>query len=352
MTDIKMNRRLFGQSLTAAALLSGSARSVATGSPDRPAFIDIHHHCVPDVYRETLATRGIDSVGSVPLPPWSLQHTLAEMDTLGIEKAILSLSAPGVYFGDQPFATDLARRVNDRTAGFVSENPGRIGSFATLPLPDVDASLREWERARASGHAGVILLSNYGGKYLGHDDFAPLLDELSRQGVVIFLHPTLPAGVDAIDLSLPPPILEFVFDTTRTLADMIFTGALDRYSGAKWIAAHLAGTLPFVAGRLSLIEQSPRDAYAAFRERGRTVESYLRDLYFDTAVSASPASLSATLRIVGPDRLIFGSDRPFLPMSVASEMGQALSTGELLSDEDISRIGRDNAAALLMPDQG
>ena len=331
----------------AGAALASSVRGFAFSSPGRAGLIDIHHHLVPPVYRDTLAAAGIDSVGRVPLPQWSVESMFSEMDQLGIARSVLSISAPGVYFGDQAFATDLARRTNAHLADLRARHPERIGGFATLPLPDADAALAEWERAKSDGLDGVILLTNYGGKYLGHEDYAPLLDELSAQGALIFLHPTLPPGAESFGLALPPPIMEFVFDTTRTLADMIFTGALDRYSGANWVAAHLAGTLPFVAGRLGLIESSPRDAYAAFRERGRSVQSYLEQLYYDTGVSSSHASLSAVLEIVGPDRLVFGSDRPFLPMSVARHMQEDLASFPALSPGDLERIGRLNAAQLL-----
>ncbi len=344
---IDVRRRTIMKTAVAGIALAGSARAAAITNGPETGWIDLHNHFIPDVYRQTLANAGIDSVGRVPLPAWSIETGLREMDELGIAKAILSISAPGVYFGEQAFATDLARRTNADLADMVVRHPDRIGGFATLPLPDVDAALAEWERARSEGMAGVILLTNYGGKYLGHPDFAPLLDELSSQGALIFLHPTLPAGVEALDLALPPPLMEFVFDTTRTLADMIFTGALDRYSGANWVAGHLAGTLPFVAGRLSLIEHSPRDAYAAFRERGRTVQSYLEQLYYDTAVSASPASLSAVMEFVGSDRLVFGSDRPFLPMEVAAGMGGMLQGFEGFSPRDLDSIGHGNARRLL-----
>lgn len=345
--NIDITRRNIMKATAVGLAIAGSTNALSTTGSSGTGWIDVHNHFIPDVYRETLANAGIDSVGRVPLPAWSIETGLAEMDELGIAKAILSISAPGVYFGDQAFATDLARRTNADLADTVSRHPQRFGGFASLPLPDVDAALAEWELARSEGMAGVVLLTNYGGKYLGHPDFAPLLDELSLQGALIFLHPTLPAGVEALDLALPPPLMEFVFDTTRTLADMIFTGALDRYSGANWVAAHLAGTLPFVAGRLSMIEHSPRDAYAAFRERGRTVQSYLEQLYYDTAVSASPASLKAVMELVGSDRLVFGSDRPFLPMVVARGMGGLLQGFEGFSSHDLDRIARGNVQRLL-----
>lgn len=297
--------------LTGGVALAAASRG-AEAADAKPSRIDFHHHVVPPVYRETLAKQGIAEVGGVPFPAWTPAQMFQNMDTLRISKALMSISSPGVYFGDAAFADDLARRSNDALAELRTGNPKRLGAFASLPLPDIDRSLAEYERIRSQlKFEGVTLLTNFGGKYLGHKDYAPMLAELDRHKALVFLHPNLPAGLDALSsMSLPPPVLEFVFDTTRTLADMIFTGTFDRYPNIRWVTSHLAGALPYIAWRLSMIETSPRQVYAAFRERGRSVKDYMKGLYYDTAVSASPASLSAILDIVGPDRLVFGSDVP------------------------------------------
>lgn len=305
------------RAILAAAWAAGAGIATATGRASdagaamRTDRIDFHHHIVPPVYRETLARAGISDVGGVPLPAWSPEQMLRNMDTLGVAKALASISSPGVYFGDIAFAIDLARRCNDALAELSAANPARIGGFVQLPLPDVDAALKELDRLDKLRLDGVMLLTNYGGKYLGHPDFAPVLAEMSRRKTLVFLHPNLPAGVGSLGLSLPAPILEFVFDTTRCVADMIFTGVFDRAPGIRWVVSHLGGALPYISWRLSMIETSPRPVYAEFRARGRSVRDYLRGLHYDTAVSASPAALKACVEVVGADRLVFGSDVPF-----------------------------------------
>lgn len=313
----------------------------------RQGRLDFHNHFVPAVYRDKLAAAGVDSVGRVPFPAWDRDSMFQRMDALGIARAILSISAPGVDFGDRQLAVDLARSTNDLLLDLRAAHPARIGGFATLPLPDIDAALAELGRLDGTGMEGVILLTSYRGQYWSAPVFAPLLEALDARGALVLLHPGVPAASASLELALPPPILEFVFDTTRAVADMIFEGVLDRYPRIRWVLSHLGGTLPYVAWRMSMIEHSDRSAYAAFRERGRSVADYLRGLYYDTAVSAGPASLKAALDLVGPGRLVFGSDIPFLPFDFAQKTTQALDDFQPLDAAERDAIDFGNGQLLL-----
>ena len=137
--------------------------------------IDVHHHFVPPEYVMALARIGVIGAGGEDFPDWSPEQTLAMMDQQGIATAILSLSAPGVFFGDRSLAHDLARMTNEFAVRMVRDNPHRLGFFATLPLPDVDDAALELDYAMDTLHAdGVILLSNYAGQYPGDPAFEPL----------------------------------------------------------------------------------------------------------------------------------------------------------------------------------
>lgn len=296
-----------------------------------------------------LASVGVNDAGGVPLPAWTPETMLKSMDTLGVAKALLSISAPGVYFGDAKFANNLAVRTNDAIVDLRKKYPKRIGGFGSLPLPDIDASLKEIERIAKLKLDGVCLMTNYGGKYIGHPDFAPVLDELNRRKMVAFLHPNLPKGVDDLSLSLPAPVLEFVFETTRCVADLIFTGVLDRIPNVKLVTSHLGGALPYIAWRLSMIEVSPRPVYAAFRARGRSVKDYLRSIYYDTAVSASPGALKAAIEVVGVDRLVYGSDVPFAPFNFVEATTTNLETYEGLDVAARDAIAFKTGSGLLRP---
>lgn len=309
--------------------------------------IDFHNHFVPDVYRGTLATAGIQTVGRVPFPAWDVETMLVRMDTLGIGKALLSISAPGVDFGDAVLAAELARSTNECLIALKAEHPGRIGGLATLPLPDVGGALRELDWLAGSGLEGLILLTSYRGRYWTDPAFVPVLERLDAVGALVLLHPGVPAGAEALGLTLPPPILEFVFDTTRSVAEMMFAGILDRYPNIRWVLSHLGGALPYVSWRLSMMEHSDRGAYAAFRERGRTVADYLRSLHYDTAVSAGPAALRAAIELLGTERLVFGSDIPFLPFGFAQKTLAALKAFEPLTPAERDAIDFGNGAWLI-----
>lgn len=337
------NRRQVLGGVGSLALVSASSFPVmANEAVNR---IDIHTHFVPKAYRDGLMKANLTAIGRVPFPNWTENGMIAFLDQQKIKKAILSISAPGVYFGDLPLARHLAIATNDEILALKERHPGRVGGFATLPLPDIDASLREIERISAAGFEGVILLTNYEGVYLGDPKFDPVMEELNKRRVPVFIHPTLPPG-DEIDLTLPPPVLEFVFETTRTMAHMIFSGAIDRYPNIPFIVGHLGGTLPYVSWRLRIAETSPRDVYAKFRERGRTIADYLQGFYYDTALSAAPASLSSLLEIVGSDRILFGTDFPFAPPEFITETTSNLEKFKAFSSADLDAITHGNAERL------
>jgi predicted TIM-barrel fold metal-dependent hydrolase len=127
----------------------------------RPRRIDVHHHYFPPAYLTPLERWG-QQAGLTALWPrqrdWSVARDLEEMDRNGVDTAILSISTPGVYFGDAGQSRDMARLCNDYGARLVADHPGRFGLFAVLPLPDPEACLREIAyahdvlKAAACGH--------------------------------------------------------------------------------------------------------------------------------------------------------------------------------------------------------
>lgn len=150
--------------------------------------IDAHMHFTPAGYHPELLSR---SLLEFPLPAWDPEAALAFLDANGLDLAVLSLSPPGVAFGDQGLADHLARLVNEATAETVAAAPGRFAGLAVLPLPDVDRALAELRHALdVLALDGVVLLSHVLGRYPG--EFAPLLDELDARGAHVLLHPAAP----------------------------------------------------------------------------------------------------------------------------------------------------------------
>lgn len=308
-----------------------------------PHRIDVHHHIVPPDYVSALAKIGIADAGGRPFPRWDAKSTLAFMDRNGIATAIASISSPGVYFGDGGFARDLARRCNDRLARLVSDHPQRFGAFAVLPLPDVQAALREAEYALdALRLDGVGLLASIGERYLGDSEFDELYAELNRRQAVVFIHPTVPPGSKLAKLDMPGFLVDFVFDTTRAVAHLLYTGTLERYPDIRFILSHAGGTIPYVAWRISLMELNP-----TIRERvPQGVITYLKRLYYDTALSAAPYSLRSLQELVDTSQILFGSDYEFAPepLTVASIAGLQAYDG--FNEPTRMAIERDNAVAL------
>ncbi|GAA3646450.1 amidohydrolase family protein [Nonomuraea antimicrobica] len=271
--------------------------------------VDLHHHAILPGYRRRLSAIGVRAQPGIDFPGWSAEASLAMMDRLGIGTAVLSVASPGFYFGDQGFATSLCRDTNDELAAVVAGSGGRFRAFMAVPLPSAADAVAEVRRlAGRPGFAGVSLLSNYGGHYLGDPRFDPLLAELDGLGALVHVHPTLPPWWAEGAIDLRPSLLEYVFDTSRTLTSLVLAGVADRHPGIRWVFSHCGGVVPFVAHRLAIAEPLPE--LARVGERG--IEGTLREFRYDCALSASASGLGALLSVVDETRVVFGSDFPFV----------------------------------------
>lgn len=269
--------------------------------------IDTHQHLIPPAYRTLLDDRGL-TAGGWPTPDWDVAAAIDLMDQESIATGILSLSAPGVHFGDDAEARTLARQVNDYGAELVKDRPDRFGQFACLPLPDVDGAITEAVYALDELHAdGVVLLSNAQGRYLGDPSYEPLWTELDTRSAVVFIHPTEPP-ITMLD-GMPSPLLDYPFDTTRTAIHMVVNGVMNRHTRLKVILSHGGGFLPYAAYRfLGAAQFNP----------GITTETIMADMrrfYFDTALSSTPSAMPSLLAFADPTRITYGSDFPFVPSS-------------------------------------
>ena len=279
------------------------------------SLIDVHAHFLPDQYRDALATAGIDQPDGFPrVPSWSAAEHVAVMDRLGIRSAVLSVSSPGVQFGDGITASDavgLARHVNDVAAATIAQHPGRFGAFASLPMGDVDESLAEIERALDGlGLDGINVLTNVAGVYLGDASLEPVMAELNRRNAVVFIHPTSPACWECTSLGYPRPMIEVPFDTTRAVTNLLLSGAFTRHPDIRWIVPHAGGTLPFLAPRIAGISALlGADDPAA-------VVAQLRRLHYDLAGSANPPVVAALMGFVERSQVLYGSDWPFTPEQI------------------------------------
>ena len=311
----------------------------------QPHRIDVHHHIIPPVYREAMRRAGItDPIPGVDYPDWDVQTTLAVMDRQGIATAIVSISEPGVNFGNLALARDLARQINEFSARLVADHPQRFGAFAVLPLPDVNAALRELEYALDTLKLdGIGLLTNYRGTYLGDDTLDALFAELNRRQVVAFIHPSTPPSKDQPTFGLPPSLYEFTFDTTRMVANLLYSGTLDRYSNLRLILSHAGGTVPYLTKRLTF---GPTiGSYLKARAPQNLIAS-LRQLYYDVAMSASSYTLPSLQALVDPSHILFGSDYPFMPEPGVADNVAGLADYDGFDQQAQWMIERENALAL------
>jgi len=210
--------------------------------------IDTHHHLFSPAYVTELA-----KVNQAPpiVRNWSLAKTLADMDKAGVATSILSVTTPQVGVFDAASAVRIARESNEWTAKVGKDYPGRFGSFAMLPMHNMNAALKELEYAMDVLKAdGIGLLTSYGDKWLGHPSFAPVMDELNRRKAILYTHPTAANCCNNLLEDVPPTVIEFGTDTTRTITDIVFSGTAARCPDVKFIFSHAGGTLPFITERL------------------------------------------------------------------------------------------------------
>jgi predicted TIM-barrel fold metal-dependent hydrolase len=311
------------------------ATQAGTAVPARPFRIDTHHHfTVPKLIAESTA-KGITQTG---LQDWTPQKSLDQMDKGGVATSILSISDPGVWFGDNTAARALARECNDYAAKMIKDYPGRFGLFATLPLPDVDGALREIEYAFDTLKAdGACVLSSYGGKYLGNPAFSPLMDELNRRKAVVFCHPFCAAcGTQTVLSDGQNRGVEFVFDTTRTIVSLLSSGTVTRCPDIRFIWSHGGGTVPYITSRLNGVAQQ--------LPKGLIYE--LQKFYYDTAQAVNPYTLPSFKKLVPASHILFGTDFPLGGGSITAVTKGLVDNGGF-SESELRGIDRENALELL-----
>lgn len=325
--------------------------TASSGRPAPSGRIDVHHHYVPGDYARMLRERGIQP-GGIAVPSWTMPAAARVMQRVGVATSMLSLSTPGVWFGEKAEAARWARRVNEYAAEVVEQRPQNFGFFATLTLPDVEGSLAEARHALdVLGADGVVLLANNVGLYLGDPSFDRLLAFLHERAAVVFVHPGELPGEPAP--GIPSFAADFLLDTTRTAISLILTGQLERYPRIRWILAHAGGFLPYVSHRivLAMLKTSSRSTIArAALSPERALESRLaliRRFWFDVALSSTPTAMPSLLAAADPEKILFGSDFPFAPAPAVRMMVREYERVDLTPAQRHS-IDR-GAAELLFP---
>jgi len=326
----------FAATCTARELAAAVTQAVAAPAPRR---IDVHHHFAPPAWVVEVKGRPLLQPANTA---WTPARSIEDMDRGGVAAAVVSITNPGLWFGDAAVTRRLARACNDYGARLVQDHPARFGLFASMPMPDVDATLEEIAYAYDVIKAdGVGMMTSYGDTWLGHPSFKPVMEELNRRRAVVHVHPT--AANCCRNLAYAPGVgpgsLEYGTDTTRAIMGVAFSGDAARYPNIRFIWSHAGGTAPFLATRIDGASRTATDRLP------NGFMSELKKFYYDVAGAANAGALASLLQLVPATQILFGTDFP--PGGTSLDVAKALANLRLFTEADLRAIDRDNAVRLL-----
>ncbi|KAH9205497.1 hypothetical protein DL95DRAFT_348311 [Leptodontidium sp. 2 PMI_412] len=315
--------------------------------------IDVHCHAVPPKYRQRLIENGHQNPDGMPaIPPWSVESHLSLMKAHNISISVLSITSPGTYLspGKSEDAAQITRETNEELASICSAHPESFRFFASLPLPSVEDSLKEIDYALdVLGAVGFALMSNAQGIYLGDPSLDRVLAKLDERKAVVFLHPSscnliLPdpstggSKVEVVKvLPYPRPMMEFMFDETRTVANLLLSDSLVKYPNITYIMSHCGCTLPPIIDRIGAFD-------AIVHGRGNKSQDFKgllqKRFFFDLAGVPFPDQIFGLVRMLGGkekarSRLLYGSDFPFTPGEAVKGLVARMEAGFAEGEENV-----------------
>jgi predicted TIM-barrel fold metal-dependent hydrolase len=232
---------------------------------------------------------------------------LREMDEQGIDLALLSINIPGVDWFPASDGPSVAREVNDELAELVAGHPDRFAALATLPLQAPEAAAAELERVMAAGFRGAMIYSNVAGQALDAPELRVVFETAAHLEAPVYIHPTFPLTAGTVDAYALIPTLGFMFDTTTAALRLILDGLYERHPGFRLVLAHAASLLPQLAGRIDYEAERHANGRGALSVNP---SEHVRLLYTD-CVCVWPPALRSTLELLGPERVMLGTDYPF-----------------------------------------
>jgi 6-methylsalicylate decarboxylase len=299
--------------------------------------IDVHHHHLPPALLAGLPAGDRGRLGS-----WTPERSIEQMDKFDIAIAILSMTQMGDLLYDGTEKGNAAVRTgNEYGAKIMSEHPKRFGLFAGVPLPDIDAVMRELEygldQLKADG-IGIYTNDNHN-RWPGDPYYEPMWQELNRRKAIVYMHPLAPPCCRNLNDSVPTAMNEFDFDITRACTSILANGVLHKYPDVRIIIPHSGGTMPVLAGRIK--DLYPSDAkHTEYIPNGVWAE--LKKFYFDIAHASYAMPLAALLKFAPESNILFGTD--FSPEPIESTVNELPASG--LSPALMRAIERGNAERL------
>src|SRR6266851_4961326 len=309
------------------------SNQLATGKLSK--IIDVHSHAIMNIgHQDPHQVR------------WSVERALSLMDAHDIAVTILSVPGAANYAEDEE-AVEISRRINEALAEIVAKHPKRFGAIATLPGKTMDGSLSEMEYALDTLKLdGVSTLTSVEDIYLGDSRFDPWFEEMNRRKVTLFMHPIVARASLAVDLKIDASMLEFMFDTTRMLTNMVFTGAKRRFSDIRMISTHAGGTIPYLVTRLQTLELTFGPGPDRMPLTADEVKEGFASFYYDLTAGTSRAQLGALRELVPASRLLMGFDSPYMPEWSLSPAIHDLEQWDGFTQDDRERIAYKNACSL------
>jgi 6-methylsalicylate decarboxylase len=305
--------------------------------------IDTHHHMLPGFFFEATNEKE-NPVGGLKPQPWTPENSLAFMDEAEIDIAILSISTPGVQLQDRQASRKLARQCNELAASLISKYPKRFGAFASVSMSNIEDAIEEVKYALdVLKLEGVVLFTNSNGIYLGDPSVMPLFYELQRRKTVVYVHPNLSPDPISHRLGLTDNLIDFPVDTTRAIAQLHYAGTFAATPDVKYIFSHAGGTIPYLAGRFAIVDEMKIMADSSATS---TAAETFRKLYWDIALAWYDPVLHTLRHIAGIDKVLFGTDFPYLRKDIAIRCKNYLAHSSELSAKEKKLILGDNALNL------
>jgi predicted TIM-barrel fold metal-dependent hydrolase len=317
-------------------LIAQSAPAVRGAKTGR---IDVHYHLTPPALIQAFGAQPFANAANSA--NWTIDNTLMDMERNGVAAVMCSIAPQADPFADVSKAVGLTRECNEYFARVMTDHPGRFGLFAAVPLPNVDAALREIDYALGTLKAdGIALFTVYGDKWLGDKAFDPVFDELNRRKAVLFTHPNTANCCRNLLPNIGDGTIEWGTDTTRAITNLLFSGAAARYPNLRMIFSHGGGTMPYLVERFEALAKSPKFASQFSGGFAPAASKF----YYDTAWTTNPEAMSALSKLIPISHILFGTDFPYL---TAADQIRDLKACGVFSDADLQKIENENALALL-----
>ncbi len=317
--------------------------------------IDCQSHIFPSEYIEILAinphppqvirsgNEAIVTYGDVQTfrlqdEAYDPKRKLKDMDVADVDMALLSTNIPPPCMLSPELGSKGAQAINNAIAALVDKYPNRFAGLACLPWQNPDEALSEMDRVKKMGFRGIMLYSHIGGKPVDAPHFEPVYAHAEEQQLPIVMHPTVPTWGEEIKDHWMIGMMGLQVDNSFALLRLILSGILERYPNLQLVMPHVGGILPYMSGR---IDHQTEVLGRAKENITQPPSAYLRQIYMDT-VSPSLQALHYAYQFVGENRLLFGTDHPWVDMPRFVSLIEKMD----IPDTARSRIFGENAAVL------